>query len=143
MIHDILIYFSIKLMKNFKSDKNSFLMLIPIYYVYVVSIMKLTIPPEPKILKKQIIEQKKEIGLKIDTLTIWFGNRLPSYLWKNGGWSKPLKAEGYNWQSFLKILSLHKKEMIKWSKDTLSWRDFLLNIQETLKDPIFKKILVI
>ena len=143
MIHDILIYFSIKLMKNFKSDKNSFLMLIPIYYVYGVSIMKLAIPPEPKILKKQFIEQKKEIGLKIDSLTIWFGNRLPSYLWKNGGWSKPLKAEGYNWQSFLKILSLHKKEMIKWSRDTLSWRDFLLNIQETLKDPIFKKILAV
>jgi hypothetical protein len=112
----------------------------PIYYVYGVSIMKLTIPPEPKILKEQFIEQKKEIGLKIDSLTFWFGNRLPSYLWKNGGWSKPLKAEGYNWQSFLKILSLHKKEMIKWSRDTLAWKDFLIKIQDTLKDPIFKKI---
>jgi len=104
--------------------------------------MKLTIPPEPKILKKQFSKQKEEIGLKIDSLTLWLGNRLPSYIWKNGGWSKPLKAEGYNWQSFLKILSLHKIEMIKWSRNSLSWRDFLLKIQETIKDPIFKKMLV-
>lgn len=104
--------------------------------------MKLIIPPEPEMLKKQFIEQKKEIGMKIDSLTLWFGNRLPSYLWKNGEWSKPLKAEGYNWQSFLKILSLHKKEMIRWSRDALSWRDFLLKIQETIKDPVIKKLLL-
>ncbi|MCK4364559.1 MAG: hypothetical protein KAW45_00755 [Thermoplasmatales archaeon] len=104
--------------------------------------MKLTIPPEPMMLKKQFMEQKMEIGLKIDSLTLWLGNRLPSYLWKKGGWSIPLKEEGYNWQSFLKILSLHKREMIKWSKNALSWKDFLLKIQETIKDPVFKKMLV-
>ena len=104
--------------------------------------MKLIIPPEPKILKEQFIKQKKEIGMKIDSLSFWFGNRLPSYLWKNGGWSTPLKKEGYNWQSFLKILSLHKKEMIRWSKDTMSWKDFLLKIQETIKDPVFKNLVV-
>ena len=103
--------------------------------------MKLSIPPEPKMLKEQFMKQKKNIELKIDSLTIWFGNKLPSYLWREGGWSKPLKAMGYNWQSFLKILSLHKKDMIKWSWDTLSWRDFLLKVQETIKDPVFKKIL--
>ena len=104
--------------------------------------MILTIPPEPKMLKKQFMEQKKEIGSKLDSLTLWFGNRLPSYLWKNGGWSKPLKAEGYNWQSFLKILSLHKREMIKWSGNTLTWREFLFKIQDTIKDPVFKKMLI-
>ena len=94
-----------------------------------------------KDIKRANYETKKNIELKIDSLTIWFGNKLPSYLWKDGGWSKPLKAEGYNWQSFLKILSLHKRDMIKWSWNTLSWKDFLLRIQETIKDPIFKKIL--
>lgn len=103
--------------------------------------MKLTIPPEPKMLKKHLMEQKEEIESKLDSLTIWFGNRLPSYLWKDSGWSKPLKTEGYNWQSFLKIISLHKKEMIKWSRDTLSWNDFLLKVQDTIKDPVFKKML--
>jgi len=47
---------------------------------------------------------------------------------------------GYNWQSFLKILSLHKKDMIKWSWNTISWKEFLLRIEETIKDPVFKKI---
>lgn len=103
--------------------------------------MKLKIPPEPKLLKKQFIKQMKGIEIKFDSLTLWFGNRLPSYIWKDGGWSKPLKAEGYNWQSFLKILSLHKKDMIRWSKNSLSWNELLLRIQDTIKDPIFKGIL--
>jgi len=103
--------------------------------------MILSIPPEPKLLKEQIIKQKKNIEVKLDSLTVWFGNKLPSYLWKESGWSKPLKDEGYNWQNFLKILALHKKDMIKWSWNTLSWNDFLLKIQDTLKDPVFKKII--
>jgi len=104
-------------------------------------IMRLSIPPEPTIIKNQFGKEINKIEMKIETLTLWFGNRLPSYLWNEGGWAKPLKKEGYNWQSFLKILSLHKKDMIKWSWDTLSWRDFLIKIQETLKDPVFKTIL--
>ena len=83
----------------------------------------------------------KDLELKFDSLSLWFGNKLPSYIWKNGGWSKPLKDEGYNWQSFLKILSLHKKDMIRWSKNTISWKDLLLGIQDTIKDPIFKNLL--
>jgi len=104
--------------------------------------MKLSIPPEPMMLKERLIEQKIGIEMKLDSLTLWFGNRLPSYLWKDGGWSKPLKEEGYSWQSFLKILSLHKKEMISWSRNKLSWNDFLLKIQDTLRDPVFKKMSV-
>jgi len=104
--------------------------------------MKLSIPPEPMKLKNQIITQKGLIESRIDTLTIWFGNRIPSYLWKESGWSKQLKKEGYNWQSFLKIFSLHKKEMIKWLKNTISWKEFLNKIEDTIKDPIFKNMTV-
>ena len=104
--------------------------------------MKLSFPPEPIMLKKQSDEQKKGRDWDIDSIVLWFGNKLPSYLWRDGGWSKPLKAEGYNWQSFLKILSLHKKEMIKWSRNAISWKEFLAKLQETIKDPVFKKIFV-
>jgi hypothetical protein len=103
--------------------------------------MKLVIPPEPLLLKKQSEEQKGR-AWDIDSLTLWFGNRLPTYLWNDAGWSTPLKAEGYNWQSFLKILSLHKKEMICWSRNALSWKEFLLKLQDTLKNPVFKTILL-
>jgi hypothetical protein len=103
--------------------------------------MKLSIPPEPLMLKKQSEEQKGR-EWDIDSLTLWFGNRLPTYLWNDAGWSKPLKAEGYNWQSFLKILSLHKKEMIRWSRNALSWKEFLIKLQDTIKDPVFKTILL-
>ena len=104
--------------------------------------MKLSFPPEPKMLIKQSKDQKKNRDWDIDSIALWFGNKLPSYLWREGGWSKPLKAEGYNWQSFLKILSLHKKEMIKWSRDAISWKEFLVKLQETFKDPVFKKIFI-
>jgi len=104
--------------------------------------MELSVPPEPKILKNNSKSQKKDKEWDIDSIVLWFGNKLPSYLWRDSGWSKPLKAEGYNWQSFLKILSLHKKEMIKWSRNSISWKDFLFKIQETIKDPVFKKILI-
>ena len=103
--------------------------------------MKFTIPPEPVILKENSNNQNEK-KWDIDSLALWFGNKLPSYLWKEGGWSKPLKASGYNWQSFLKILSLHKKDMIRWSRNAISWRDLLLKIEETVKDPVFKKLLV-
>ena len=103
--------------------------------------MKLAIPPEPIMLKQQSNEHQKKTW-DIDNLLLWFGNRLPSYLWNDGGWSQPLKAEGYTWQSFLKILSLHKKEMIRWSRNALTWNDFLVKIQETIKDPVFKTIIL-
>lgn len=104
--------------------------------------MKLDIPPEPTSLKKQITNSKKSLEIKIESIAIWLGNKLPSYLWKEAGWGKHLKKEGYSWQTFLKILSLHKKDMIKWSWDTMSWKDFLKNIEETIKDPVLKKILL-
>ncbi len=103
--------------------------------------MKLRIPPEPLLLKKQS-EEQKDNAWDIDSLSLWFGNRLPTYLWNDAGWSTPLKEEGYNWQSFLKILSLHKKEMIRWSRNALSWKEFLLKLQDTMKDPVFKTILL-
>jgi len=111
-----------------------------IHSIWGYIIMKLSIPPEPDMLKKQLIKHKEGFESKLDSLSLWFGNRLPSYLWKDSGWSKPLKEEGYNWQSFLTIFSLHKKEMIKWSKNTLTWKDFMLTLQDTIKDPVFKKM---
>jgi len=113
-----------------------------IYHVYGGSLMDLTIPPEPTMLKKQSKLQKTTREWDIDSLVMWFGNRLPTYLWNDAGWSKPLKDEGYNWQSFLKILSLHKKDIIYWSHDAITWKDFLQKLQETISSPVFKAILL-
>jgi len=104
--------------------------------------MKFILPPEPATLKKQFQNQKKELEIKFDSLSLWFGNKLPSYIWKEGGWSKKLKEEGYNWQGFLKIFSLHKKEMIRWSGNSITWKEFLLQLQDTIKDPLIKKLVM-
>ncbi len=103
--------------------------------------MKLSIPPEPLQIKKQSKTEKDNKKWDIDHLMFWFGNRLPSYLWKESGWSKHLKKEGYSWQNFLKILALNKKEMIRWSQNGITWIEFIEKLQETIKDPVFKKIL--
>jgi len=103
--------------------------------------MNLKQPPEPITLKEQTNAQQQENNWKLDSLLIWFGNRLPSYLWNEGGWATPLKEAGFNWQSFLKVLSLHKKDMIQWSRNGITWSELLHNIEQTIKDPLFKKIL--
>ena len=102
--------------------------------------MDLVIPPEQLTLKQQSNKEENK-KLDIDSLTIWFGNKLPSYLWGLGGWSRPLKSVRYNWQTFLKIPSLHKKEMIKWSRKKISWKEFLLKLEEKIKYSVFKQIL--
>ncbi len=102
--------------------------------------MHLSIPPEPLLLKPSL-----QPGFKTkwdnDSLGLWFGNQLPRYLWNDGGWAAPLKKEGYTWQSFLKALSLHKKDMIQWARDSLAWKDFLHNLQETFTDPVLKTVI--
>jgi hypothetical protein len=32
--------------------------------------------------------------------------------------------------------------MISWSHDALSWKEFLLKLQDTIKDPVFKTVLL-
>jgi len=104
--------------------------------------MDFKIPPEPVTLKKQFQAQKSNDGSKFDSLVLWFGNKLPSYLWKEGGWSFTLKEEGYNWQGFLKILSLHKKELIRWSAGSMTWNELLVQVQDTITDPLIKKLVI-
>jgi len=103
--------------------------------------VKLSRPPEPTYIKKQTNNQLQEKNLKVDSLLIWLGNKLPSYLWREAGWSKTLKKEGFNWQSFLKLLSLHKKDMIKWLRNGITWNELLIKIEETIKDPIIKNMI--
>jgi len=98
-------------------------------------------PPEPLAIKTQTQEHINQTNGKLDALLFWFGNKLPSYLWKEGGWSQPLKASGYTWQSFLRVLALHKKELIQWIQGTISWTQLLTKIESTLKDPTFQSLM--
>lgn len=99
--------------------------------------MDLSQPPEP-INWKQKDKSNHDLVWEQDTLHIWLGNKLPSYLWKDAGWSSDLKKEGINWQQFLKVLSLHKKHLIQWHRNRISWKQLLHEIEETLNDPLFR-----
>jgi len=46
---------------------------------------ELSTPPEPVQIKKQILEVKARFGegsgIDWDPLAVWYGNRIPRYLW--------------------------------------------------------------
>jgi len=100
--------------------------------------MRLPVPPEPVELKREAKAQKKGTNWNMDSLVLWYGNRLPSYLWNEGGWSETFKRERCNWQCFLKVLSWHKRELIEWARDGIGWDELINKIEDFTGDVIFR-----
>jgi len=100
--------------------------------------IKLPIPPEPVELKREAKARKKGTDWKMDSLVLWSRNRLPSYLWNEGGWSEIFKREGCNWQCFLKVLSWQKREIIEWVRDGVSWEELIHKIEDFTEESVFK-----
>ena len=109
----------------------------------MVSVMskidKLPIPPEPIEVKKYILEVKsmlrKESGIDWKPLAAWAGNKIPSYLWTDCKWKNILKAEGFTWQSFLKLLKHHTKDMVLWMNGKITWVEFVKTFKESINGP--------
>jgi hypothetical protein len=96
----------------------------------------LTIPNEPLEIKKKAQIEKTKVDWNMDSLIAWSGNSLPKYLWTTSNWGTILKKRGYNWQHFLKILSFHKKEIICWLRDDISWEDLVKKIKKTIDETL-------
>jgi hypothetical protein len=99
--------------------------------------MKIPVPPEPVELKREAKAQKKGTDWNMDSLVLWSGNRLPSYLWNEGEWDEIFKREGCDWQCFLKVLSWHKREIIEWARDGISWGELINKIEDFTEGPLF------
>lgn len=98
----------------------------------------LSIPEEPKELKRQAqIEHGRQPDMDMDSFVLWFGNKLVSYLWTTYKWKDVLKQNGITWQTFLKIVSFHKKDLIRWARDEKGWDDLIVSIRESLPRLIF------
>ncbi|WP_048095842.1 hypothetical protein [Archaeoglobus fulgidus] len=102
--------------------------------------VELITPPEPSELKNEAKMRRESTDWNIDSLVAWYGNRLPKYLWSH--WKEPLRKEGYTWQSFLKVLSLNKKDIIGWLRDQEEWEELIDQIRRTLTTPWIKKLVV-
>jgi hypothetical protein len=101
---------------------------------------KLPIPPEPVEVKKYILEAKSMLGKESDIdwepLAAWAGNKIPSYLWKDCKWKNILTAEGFTWQSFLRLLKYRTADMILWMNGHITWVKFVEVFKEFINGPL-------
>lgn len=108
----------------------------------MISRIDLNIPPEPIDIKNSIKERRRSLekegekyhdyGEWVDSMAVWFGNILPSYLWRY--WKDKLVGHGYTWQKFLRILRLHTSDIILWAiYDKLSWSDLVGRIIDSIE----------
>ena len=101
------------------------------------------IPPEPTDIKDAMKElMEKMIGEPWDwqSLAVWYGNKLPQYLWTRQDWKSELTKKGWRWQSFLSLLSKHTHEIIRWANGEISWREFINVLETDLNSSIISKI---
>lgn len=101
---------------------------------------ELSTPPEPIQIKKQILEVKASLGegggIDWDSLAVWYGNRIPRYLWSECGWKSVLSGVGFTWQRFLKLMKYHTTDMVLWVGGGISWEEFMQKLRESVEGPL-------
>jgi hypothetical protein len=100
------------------------------------------VAPEPLEIKNYVLEVKSKLGkessIDWDPLAAWAGNKIPSYLWKECKWKDIL--EGFTWQSFLRLLKYHTKDMVLWMNGNITWVEFVNTLKESIKGPLGKSL---
>ncbi|TKJ27165.1 MAG: hypothetical protein CEE41_00030 [Hadesarchaea archaeon B3_Hades] len=104
--------------------------------------MGLGVPEEPVEIKKQILELRGSLGhgneIDYNSLAVWYGNRVPQYLW--GIWKGDLGQKGFTWQKFLKLLKYRTDDAFLWVAGKMSWGDFMEKVLESLEGPLGEMI---
>jgi hypothetical protein len=101
------------------------------------------IPSEPVDIKnamKMLMDNMITEAWDWQSLAVWYGNRLPQYLWSKCGWKNILSIRGWRWQSFLSLLSKHTHEIIRWANDEISWDAFVKVIESDMNSLIISKV---
>ena len=108
--------------------------------------LELETPEEPAHIKKRIKEVREILSreasidrLSQDTLSVWFFNLLPKYLWDH--WGPALRSNGITWQKFLRLLKYDTKYMRLWAFDKISWEELVKEIKNTINTEIRYRIL--
>ena len=100
--------------------------------------MKLQIPDEPKEIKKWMEYTASHDfispGIEWDPLVVWYGNKLPKYFWDF--WKDDLKARGFTWQKFLRLMHYRTDISVLWYKGELPWKKFAAGVIELIEGPI-------
>lgn len=94
-------------------------------------------PPEPNQIKRAmgaLMNGIPDEAWDWQSLAVWYGNKLPQYLWTEQNWKTKLTKSGWRWQSFLRLLSTHTPSIIRWVTNELSWSELLTAIIADLGD---------
>ena len=94
--------------------------------------------PEPEGIKAQILEDMKHLekefkNIRVDTMALWYENKLPSYLWKTCNWGDALKTQGFTWQKFLNKMKYKTEDALHWVKGDITWEEFINSVYESIK----------
>ena len=100
--------------------------------------MNLSIPKEPNELKQWMQEMRSNymagLGTGGDRSVVWFGNKLPQYLWD--AWKKTLKPQGFTWPKFMRLLCHRTDISVLWSKGLLPWDEFVRKVVTLIEGPL-------
>jgi hypothetical protein len=103
--------------------------------------INLLVPPESPELKAEITRLRNSMtgpGVKWNTLAVWYGNKIPKYLWSY--WKDELKKHDFTWQSFLKLLRHRTDGAVLWFYDKLDWNTYVRQTIELVTGPLGKHI---
>ncbi|MEK7208081.1 MAG: hypothetical protein AAB699_00855 [Patescibacteria group bacterium] len=104
--------------------------------------MSLHIPKEPQEVKAWIAHLESLSGpstdIKWENLNVWYGNKLPQYLWHE--WKNELKPQGFTWQKFSRLLRMRTDKMVGWFKGLNSWQTLAEDIRDLLESPLGQDI---
>lgn len=102
----------------------------------------LQIPKEPKEVKewiKRIESLDGGPGINWESLNVWYGNKLPKYLWDE--WKSELKLAGFTWQKFLRLLKHRTDKIILWYKGIIKWEDLVKEIIDLIEGPLGQNLI--
>lgn len=92
-------------------------------------------PDEPVSLKTDIqtqLPQDEPVNWDLESFAVWYGNRIQSYLWDE--WKSILKPLGFDWQTFLKLMSLCTNSFTLWIADEKEWSEVVDDIERRLSE---------
>ena len=98
---------------------------------------------EPTELKRQIqefIAHMRDETWDYQSLAVWAANKMPQYFWTKLNWKNELSKSGWNWQKFLKMMSHHTNDLMRWVSNSMSWDELVNLLLDDINNPILKRM---
>lgn len=103
--------------------------------------IELCVPPESAALKAQAKRLRDLLsgpGVEWDPPAVWFGNKIPRYLWAH--WKNELKPAGFTWQEFPNLLHYRTGGAVLWLDGALSWEAFAQQTINLIRVPAGERL---